>query len=594
MGLRDTFAALRGTGGPGRTGALAQAREATAAKDWPAAAQAWAEVVATAGPTAPDAEPWRELARARRLDRDLTAARQTIEEGRRRFPEDLGLSVELARLALRGYAASAEDERHIWKAMLLEAQAALREALERGEVTKPALHAAAEIELVLRRWQDARGLWAELERRYPDRADEAIVKQATASRAAGALAEARATLGRASAAARARKDAQQLARTITADEGVAEANAAFAAASSRWHAGDVGVLRIEVPEAIRLRGHSEDRANRLLPLLDDLAEFVAVAAAGREEAGPARCADTHAVGDARDTVLISGFLYSGSGAVFDLLRQYEEFHLPFADRETGFLKKPGHLATILDGPVGPDGPRIPDPGTVTDAVLASTIGFGQTGRPLLGWVGRDEPALDRFVLQLRWLVAELRRTWAQVGQDAEVSIPRAADAIGRFIDAFVADRTPVDRRALLNNAIVGHNLRHLRLASRSVAVAVLRDPRDQYVSQRLESPFAMEADDFIATMAERYRAYAALRADAELEDRLVTVAFEPFVTDPDERAALLDRLHVAAEAHASGRAFDPERSRRNIGIHAAYADQEEIARVADGLLEPYVALVHRA
>lgn len=592
MVLKRALASLRGRqpGDGAPPPEVLRARELTSAREWDAAADAWGAVAAEATPEL-GPEPWVELARARRLSRDLAAACDAVDRGRARFPDELGLSVELARAALRGYATSAEDERHAWKARLLDAQALLARARERGEATKPSLQAAAEIELVLRRWPEAVELWTELERRYPDRADEAIVKRATALRAAGDLAAARATLERASAAARERDDARTLARTIAADEGVAEANTTFTAASARWHAGDADVLRAEMPAAIHRRGHPEPRVARLQPLLDDLAAFVAAASQDPPDPGPERPAAAHAIGDDRDAVLVSGFLYSGSGAVFDLLRQYEEFHLPFEERETGFLKKPGHLATILDGTTAP---RLPDPGTVADAVLASTVGFGQTGRPLLGWVARDDQAVDRLVLQLRWLVAELRRTWAQVGHDVAAAEPRTVGAIRRFVDAFLADRTPADHRALLNNAIVGHQLQHLRLVSRSVAVAVLRDPRDQYVSQRLESPFAMGAEDFTALMAERYRAYAALREDAELGDRLVTVAFEPFVTDPDERTALLDRLQVTADGRAAGRTFDPARSRRNIGIHAAYADQDEIARVADALLDPYLALVDRS
>jgi hypothetical protein len=590
MGLRDALAAWRERTASTQSGPrpeLLRARSATSAKRWSEASEAWREVLdlASAGELGP--EPWVELGRAYRLDRDLDAALRVVEEGRQRFPDDLGLTVEHARIALRGYALSEEDERHRWKARLLGSRRDLRLARERGQVSKPALHSAGEIELVLRRWDEAVELWDELGERYPDRRDEALLKRATALRSGGDLGGARAALSQVSSGASESQAFRKLDRAIAANERMADADAAFARLSARWHGGRSDVLLAELPEAILERGTPPAQVGRLRPLLEDLADLIDAADRGDLEP-PAEPAPElgETVGEARDTVLVSGFLYSGSGAVFDLLRGYDRFHLPFEDKETGFLKKPGHLATIVEER---HGRRHPDPATVVDAILCSGIGFGQTGRPLLRWVRGDDDAADRLVSQLRWLVRELRRVWARFGHEPDLADPPTWDATRRLLDAVVADRTPTGHTALLNNAVVGHQLGRLRLLSRSVAVPVLRDPRDQYVSQKLESPYAMACDDFVTMMEDRYRALAGLLEDRDVGPRLVPLRFERFVEDPAVRAALMDRLGVTPAA-TDPPTFRAERSRENIAIHRSYPDPEEIAHVSERLLAPFEEL----
>jgi tetratricopeptide (TPR) repeat protein len=589
MGWKDALAALReratGATDDREPPELVHARAATAAKCWHQAAAAWREVVELPTVDVLGAEPWAELGRAHRLDRELDAALEVVERGRSRFPTDLRLIVEAARLALRGYAASDEDDRHLWKARVLAARGDLAAARERHAISKPALQAAGEIELVLRRWSDALTLWEQLEERYPDRRDEALIKQAATLRAMGDLPAARARFRQVSAAAAGSDAALALEETIAGNEMVAAANEVFVAASTRWHAGEVGVLRTELPVALAARGHTPERVTRVLPLLEDLSAFVDAGVRGdTRPPGTAATEFAHTIGEQRPVVVVSGLLYSGSGAVFDLLRGYEGYHLPYRQQEAGFLKKPRHLATILERRAT----RFPDPATTADAILACTFGFGQSGRPFFGWVAPDEERSERLVQQLRWLVAELHRTWAEDGARPDVAVPATTATLRRFLDAVVADRTPADRVALLNNAIIGHQLERLQLLSRSIAIPVLRDPRDQYVSQKLESPYAMACEDFITMMTERFAAVARSLRDPEVAPQVIPVRFERFVEDAAVRRDLLERLGIASPQEPE--TFRAERSRRNIGIHREYPERDEITRISDALLGPFETL----
>jgi hypothetical protein len=586
MGWKRPIAALRDrVRGEREPAALTEARAASRARDWGRAAEVWREV--TDDPASADlgAEPFVELGRARRLSRDLEGATRAVEQGRTLVGDDPALAVEAGRIALRGYAASEEDDRYAWKARLLDARAWLRAAREDGSITKPGLSTAAEIELVLRRWPEAIALSEQLAARYPDRADEAALRRATASRLAGDLPAARAALEELSPAATARDDAQRVARVLAANERNAQAEASFRVASERWHAGVPGVLAATVPDALAGKGHPASRVERLLPVVEDLHRFLEAARQGDLTLPPSPTSET--VGERRPVVCVSGFLYSGSGAVFDLLRGYPGFHTPFADKETGFLKKPGHLATILEADPGP---HYPDPAVVADAVLASAFGFGQTGRPLLRWVRGDDARVERLAGQLRWLVVELHRTWATHGGEAGGARSEVRRTLRTFLDAVVADLTPPAHAALLNNPIIGHELDRVRLFADGVAVPVLRDPRDQYVSQKLESPYAMACDDFTAMMRERYGSILATLRDPELRPRLFPIRFERFVEDATLREELLAWLDVDPAA-TSPATFRPERSRANIGIHRDHPDREEVARVEEALLGPFEEVV---
>jgi hypothetical protein len=562
------------------------ARTASQARSWAEAANAWGAVLSGPGGEQLGAEPWREHAKALRLSDAFAEGAATIDQGRSVVGDDLALLVEHARLGLRAYARSDEDERHTWKARLLDARAAIRAAHDRGERSKQSLRTAAEIELMLRRWTSAIELWREVERRYPDLRDEALLRLASAHRGDGDVSAARLAMEGLSDASADSEEARRLRRTLTGDEGVAAANAAFASACVRWKEGSDRRLLEVMPAILLDRGHPPERVDAFGPLLQDLDAFLAVrdgvTSASANEARPGG----PGIGTACRTVLVCGFLYSGSGAAFDFLRQHPVFHLPFADKETGFLKKPGHLATIIES----DGERIPDPATVAESVLASTFGLGQSGRPLAGWA-TGPTATDRLVAQLRWLVRQLRSSWAECPDHRARAIGGASDALRSFLDAFVADRTPDGRIALLNNAIVGHDLSRAALLSRAVAVAVLRDPRDQFVSQRLESPYALSCEEFVATMQQRYAEFGALLRDEAVARRVIPLRFEAFVDDPEVRSALMARLDVETDhPEPSEPSFHPDRSRRNIGIHRGHGDGDAVRRVGSALLGPYEEL----
>jgi hypothetical protein len=163
-----------------------------------------------------------------------------------------------------------------------------------------------------------------------------------------------------------------------------------------------------------------------------------------------------------------------------------------------------------------------------------------------------------------------------------VSVDRAEveDALRCFLDGALSLRAVASAGpVLLNNAIVAHQLDRLALHGDGRAVAVFRDPRDQYVSQLLESPFPHGCDEFVPLMEERLLGFERLLA-SPVGERVLPVCFERYVAEEDARATVVDWLGLDPAGFDPEReTFDPARSSRNVGIHRDHHSSAEIEQI---------------
>jgi hypothetical protein len=521
---------------------------------------------------------------AQRRAGEIEAAAATAATGLELWPDDPQLVLEDARTVHRLYRESTEDERHTWKARLLTAAGQLTTVRDAGNATKGARITEAEICTTLRRWPEATELWMAIAERYPDRRAGALLRTAEAQRRAGALQEARRTLDQAEdEMGEAREYRAELARLARyTGRQVAEGLASLS--DLRVRLGHADVVRSAIPEALRAVGHPPELVEQVRPIVESLGRLLDAyqGTVTHPELGPrAPSPAPGATPDppaARPCILVSGFLYSGSGAIFDDLGRFENVQPAFGGREVGFLKKPGNLGMLLDAAASPPGPPL-----VARSVVASIFGFGQTGRPLLEYF-EEEDELTGLVERTTQLVADLGQLWERGIGGAEP----LSTVLARFLDGVLADLTSPHHIVMLNNAVIGHQLDRLRLFARARAAAVVRDPRDQYVSQRLESPNSMPCGAFIEMMTDRYDALTRLTADPDLGPRIEVVSFEDYVTDPRVRERTRERLFLEDDpGPVTGTGFRPEISRRNIGVHRDYPLQREIVAVEEALHARY-------
>jgi tetratricopeptide (TPR) repeat protein len=585
---------------------------ATSERRWEEAAARWTRVVELSD----DASAYAKLLHAQRSAGDLAGAWASVERARERHPHDLRVIAEDARVSAARYGDVAEDLRHGWKERMVALERLLA-AREEEVLGVPAqARALGNLRLALRDWEGAIRTWGAVERSTPAVRDEACIKQARAHRSAGREVFARAALPIDDPARLERSRAEEhlvlAARALdrvsevgTASERYANEADRLAAQYGRWsasHAATVAQLHHRAGRtdeatrvlegALALRGYHD--VAPFAPLLRGLAELARARHGGDgswPDQGEVGTLDPAPEGPA--TVLVSGFLYSGSGAAYDYLRQYPAATEPFGTHELWVLKKLNNFGGLLDA-------EHLSVGSFTDAAIASVLtnvfGFGQMSYPISVYF--EEP--PRSPADLTGLVAPFvdeltEAVRCAVARGTPVPSSRARQAVRWLLSSLVERLTPPGQVAVLNNAVPAFQLRHhMDLFPQARAVVVLRDPRDQYVSQRLESPYSRGCEEFVSMMEDRYRAFAEAMT-AATGDRILPVRFERFVSDPGLREEVARWVGLGTGGPAVGEdSFDAARSQRNVGIHGAFEHPAEIAYIEERLAPVLASLLDQA
>ena len=323
----------------------------------------------------------------------------------------------------------------------------------------------------------------------------------------------------------------------------------------------------------------------LEPVLDALFQFV------HQEAVPVD--DRRLVesleepgGESSRLVFCAGFAWSGSGAVFDYLNQHEAFDDILGRRELSLIESPEFGAERLLAAMEKEQPQ--RRAAVRDMVWAGVLGlpFRFKGkRPveprhclLSCW--RDDSELGRRLIEetTRFLREFTALEAKQVG--AEVLEARLSE----YLRCLFRPRGH-HQLTLMNNVIHGQRLALLKLFPGSVGIAVMRDPRDQFVSRAFES--GRRANDppeqFIKYQHKIMQQFLDLASRKPAGYELAVVRFEEFVGSEETRRAVLSltgaddttrkpKDHVVAS-------FDPDKSAGNVGVHVHYPEPVVLKRI---------------
>ena len=590
--------------GTAEAATLSAARQAAADGDHDAAVAGLRRLVDRDGPV--PVGVYLGLARSlSALERDAEAV-DVVGEGRARHDDPRLLALD-ARVTLRARKRAAEVDEHRYSEHLLRLDRQLRAAID-DEPRADLLVVHADLLAAFRRWPEVADRWGEVEDLAPGRGDQARLERARALRGAGAAPGPRDVLARVGGAwrehPRYRRERERLAdHGGQGEQGEQDhpADVLLEQALAERRAGQPDVARQTLDAALAARGDDDAERAAAGPLLAALAGATSPHA-GTTGPGPAAptaptgttgptpaapIAPTGTTATGVGTILVSGLLYSGSGAVLEDLQGHPDVSLPFGAGEVAYLKKPGtNLTRLLDEDLR--APAAFDEAVVR-LLLANLVGLGGSGAPLLGAVGAEPERRAEVLVHAARLATELQlagRDAATAGRP--VPIADVAHALTGFNARLLAALTSPGRVPLCNNVLVAHRLDHLTLFPAAHGVAVVRDPRDQYVSQRLEYAHAHPVEEFVELTRARLERLTHLVADPALAARLTVVTFEDYVDDAAVRARLWRRLGLdPARRDAAVATFEPERSRHNLGIHAGYPDQDEVAVVADHLLDAY-------
>jgi len=295
-------------------------------------------------------------------------------------------------------------------------------------------------------------------------------------------------------------------------------------------------------------------------------------------------------------IFICGNGWSGSGALYDALTEYEGFaEAPDTPLDHYVNQCTGNEMMLVQG----EGGLGHTWRKAREGLMLSRLDLWELFRCHVlggGAVGFTEhkgakTALD-FLMRMGSRYTEIFRQFFEsvAALPMSASLEQLRRVFTTTTEAFssaIADR-PGDKWIVFNNAVFGSNVDMLDIFSNFRAAVVVRDPLDQFVDRRKQDlKHWMTANRFVPV----YRAsrLAFLSRWKELQpnhaSEIREVEFERFVLDQEYRQSVLDWLLEGLTVRRSRHRFDPERSAQNIGIHASLATRRECSVMGSALVQ---------
>lgn len=269
------------------------------------------------------------------------------------------------------------------------------------------------------------------------------------------------------------------------------------------------------------------------------------------------------------TVLLGGMSWSGSSAVFDYLREFEET-ITFPD-EFQHFRKEGSIISIANDL------------TDRDALRRNLLSF--FFRNVIGQNSSTDKWENKAMKFARWMLLSASQrdvlvafaifasnvidgndagklslaTFQKHSQNYFRDLTRAL-AYGKRGDVFLCD-----------NIMKISEIKNLTFLAPDFYFAVVRDPRDNFVARILDDKsFNGKVESFISSY--RKTREGMIDACKEIKSQLgssvttETIQFEDFVTNDALRTETADRVSLNPYTHQKRTYFFPEKSSKNISI----------------------------
>lgn len=290
-------------------------------------------------------------------------------------------------------------------------------------------------------------------------------------------------------------------------------------------------------------------------------------------------------------VLVGGLNWSGSSAVFDYLREYDdavavETEIPHLSRGRF------NLGQIWKARKHADRLRL----SSIEFLFRYLLGFSKVREAMDYRIHKfarrnllSRPCdYSRSVIECAVVICALSSQSATANTD--ILIRTLASIVLRKI---VTSELIEDNQVLvLNNAVKAVNLAQALPLTHATAFSVFRDPRDSYVAQIQEKHnLGIPVDTWVDGALRRYGISQRTVAEAELdsdEKRIIKVQFEEFVTSETERFRVreLAGLKTSSWSHES-KFFNAESSLPNVGLFRTYGDKSSISKI-ESLMPNYL------
>lgn len=304
-------------------------------------------------------------------------------------------------------------------------------------------------------------------------------------------------------------------------------------------------------------------------------------------------------------IVTSGFGWSGSGAVSDLLRDRIAPFEPYPPPELlMFRTKWGN--TPVHRVISDARANSFRPSAAVDALLTSVLGLAPRDldgmrfelarrKSALGHLVDDEANAVRLIEACGILLRDLEEATSRGCASQRTVLAILADFVQRSL---CLERLAAGGSVLVDNAMHPSALRALDILPSATAIVVTRDPRDQFVNLRSARRSDNGGDEAgYASFVKAQRGMldgflGVLQRDGRTSD-IRCVRFEDVVLDESTREAMLRTLGVdpVDDDGDQQRRFRPEESANNVGLHFAEPDAAALDEIYEEL-RPLLDEVH--
>lgn len=288
---------------------------------------------------------------------------------------------------------------------------------------------------------------------------------------------------------------------------------------------------------------------------------------------------------------VSGFGWSGSGAVVDYIRQFEGVRVAFRGAETRMFQGPFSLDSLKNSIEGDRENVVSEIRKVALSVVLGIDGSEKKGseqKSVSMVLERESEKLKQCLNVTTMWIEELG---VELSRNKKIDEERIREICGRWVEGVVSREGDPGGLVVLNNVIKGWQLDWLCCTPNMSGVAVLRDPRD-CIASRMFDRGEVWCEEQVRMAARRIGRLMDNALSGEGERQYRTIWFEDFVSDEGYRQEIAHQLGVQTPGpEKGGRTFDESESSKNVGVfrkirgeRIVRAIEEEIEEIRPSLL----------
>jgi hypothetical protein len=277
-------------------------------------------------------------------------------------------------------------------------------------------------------------------------------------------------------------------------------------------------------------------------------------------------------------IFVCGNGWSGSGALYDALTEYEGLdEMPHAPADRHLNDCTANEMMFVQGPAGLG--RIwrtaRTEGTLSRYDLWELFRCHVAGTGAIGYAEHKSARAATHLMTLAgslYASAFLRLFERIATLPADAALARLRTILAEATEALTATLADTDSSAcvVFNNAVFGPNLDMLAIFCNFKAAVVVRDPADTYADRRAQDvKHWMTPASFIAFYRASREAFQTRKNELAAEQAVAVreVEFERLVLDETYRKDIIDWLLDGRNDRRIRERFEPERSAKNVGIH---------------------------